>query len=323
MAEHTIVFLDAATLADDVRLRSPSFPHCWKDHASTAPDQVVPRLRDADVAIVNKVRLTRESLEQLPKLRLIAVAATGTDCIDKAACQALGITVVNIRGYAGVTVPEHVFALMLALRRSLMGYRDDVRAGRWQDAGQFCFHDHPIRDLSGATLGIIGEGALGQGVATLARAFGMKVLFAAHKGADGLGPLYTPWPEVMANSDVLSLHCPLIPATQGLLGMVEFESMGRRPLIINTARGPLIVEEDLEKALDRGLVNGAGLDVTLPEPPAPDSTIMRLATRPDTIVTPHVAWASLEAQQTLADQLIDLIEAFVGGAPRHVVSGEF
>ncbi|MFD0981986.1 D-2-hydroxyacid dehydrogenase [Tropicimonas aquimaris] len=319
MLTRTIAFLDSATLAADIKLRSPSFPHEWRNFAATAPNEVIERLRDVEIAVVNKVRLGRDALSELKSLRLIAVAATGTDCIDTEACRDLGITVVNIRGYAGVTVPEHVFALMLSLRRNIIAYRDDVRAGRWQDAGQFCFHDHPIRDLSGATLGIIGEGTLGQEVAARARAFGMNVFFAAHKGVDGLGPLYTPWGEVLARSDVLTLHCPLTPATRGLLAMPEFEAMERRPLIVNTARGPLIDESDLEEALERGLVSGAGLDVTLPEPPAPDSAFMRLARRPDTIVTPHVAWASHQAQQALAEQLVDLIEAYAAGRPRNVV----
>lgn len=323
LSKKSIVFLDAGTLSAEVVLRTPGFPHRWTSFPATQPADVVSRLRDAEIAITNKVRIDREHLGQLPSLRLIAVAATGTDCVDKGACADLGVTVVNIRDYAGVTVPEHVFALILALRRNLMAYRDDVRAGRWQAARQFCFHDHPIRDLSGSTIGIIGEGALGQGVAALARAFGMNVMFAAHKGVTGMGPLYTPWDDVLEKADVLSLHCPLIPATEGLLGMAEFEAMGRRPLIINTARGPLIVDEDLERALERGLVSGAGLDVTMPEPPAMDSVFMRLAQRPDTIVTPHIAWASVEAQQALADQLVDLIEAYAAGAPRHVVSGEF
>lgn len=323
MAKRRIVFLDAGTLSPEVTLRPPQFDHDWTSHDRTSPEEVAQRLDGAEIAVVNKVRLERAVLETLPQLRLIAVAATGTDCIDKPACRDLGITVVNIRGYAGVTVPEHVFALILALRRNLCAYRDDLRAGRWQEAEQFCFHDHPIRDLSGSAIGIVGEGALGQGVATLARAFGMEVMFAAHKGVRGLGPLYTPWDEVLERADIISLHCPLIPATEGLLARPEFEAMARRPLIINTARGPLIVDEDLERALDAGQVGGAGLDVTLPEPPAPDSAFMRLARRPDVIATPHIAWASIEAQQTLADQLVDLIEAFVAGEPRHVVSGEF
>ena len=157
---HRIVFLDRSTLAPQVRLRAPAFAHTLIAHADTAADQVVQRLAGAHIAILNKVPLTAAALEQLPDLRLVAVAATGTDCIDKAACQQRGVLVSNIRGYAVNTVPEHTFALMLALRRNLVAYRQDVIAGRWQASGRFCFFDHPIRDLAGARLGIIGEGVL-------------------------------------------------------------------------------------------------------------------------------------------------------------------
>ena len=228
----------------------------------------------------------------------------------------------NVRGYAGHTVPEHVFALILALRRNLCAYRDDVRRGAWQKARQFCFFSHPIHDLHGSTLGIIGEGALGQGVAQLAQAFGMNVMFAAHKGKTGLGPLYTPFDEVLETADVITLHCPLLPETRGLIGMPEFRRMRRRPVLVNTARGGLVVEEDLERALDEGW-SPARLRRRAPEPPPADSTIMRLAARPDFILTPHVAWASDEAQQALADQLIDNIECFARGTPVNVVRGAF
>lgn len=320
---HRIVFLDRGTLAPVVNLRRPSFPHAWQAYERTAPDEVVERLRGATVAIVNKVPLRREVLERLPDLRLVAVAATGTDCVDKACCAERGIVVANIRDYATHTVPEHTFALILALRRSLMAYRDDVRRGRWQESGQFCFFDHPVEELFGSRLGVIGEGALGQRVADLGRAFGMHVMFAAHKGSTGLGPLYTPFDEVLATSDVITLHCPLIPQTRGLLGMAEFRSMRRRPILVNTARGGLVVEEDLERALDEGLLAGAAFDVASPEPPAPDGTLMRLAQRPDFLLTPHVAWSGRQAQQVLADQLIDNLEAFAAGTPVHVVQGAF
>ena len=251
------------------------------------------------------------------------MAATGTDCIDKAYCQAHRVAVSNIRTYATHTVPEHTFALMLALRRSIVPYRADVLAGEWQKAGQFCFFHHPIHDLAGARLGIIGEGALGQRVAEIARAFGMQPIFAAHKGKSGLGPLYTPWEEALETSDVITLHSPLLPETRGMIGLAEFRQMKRRPLLINTARGGLVVEEDLEIALEQGLIGGAGFDVTLPEPPPPDSPLMRIARRPNVIVTPHIAWASDEAQQTLADQLIDSIENFVAGKPTNLVTGSY
>ncbi|CAH2604830.1 Glycerate dehydrogenase [Rhodovastum atsumiense] len=320
---HKIVFLDRATLGPRVVLRRPGFDHTLEEYQHTTAAQAAERLAGASIAIINKVSLTADTLAQLPDLKLIAVAATGTDCVDKAYCQAHGIAVANIRGYALRTVPEHTFALMLALRRNIIPFRDDTLAGEWQRAGQFCFFNHPINDLGGARLGIIGEGVLGQRVAEIARVFGMIPLFAAHKGVSGLGPLYTPWDEVLETSDIITLHCPLTPQTRNLIGMTEFRQMKRRPLLINTARGGLVVEEDLEHALDEGLISGAGIDVTSPEPPPADSVIMRLARRPNVILTPHVAWASDEAQQTLADQLIDNIENFVAGAPSNLVLGSY
>ena len=320
---HRIVFLDRATLGPRVILRRPSFPHTLEEHQQTSQPQVLERLAGTSIAIINKVTLDAEVLSRLPDLKLIAVAATGTDCVDKAWCQANGIAVTNVRGYALRTVPEHTFALMLALRRNLIPFRDDTLAGEWQRSGQFCFFNHPINDLGGARLGIIGEGVLGQRVAEIARTFGMVTMFAAHKGVSGLGPLYTPWNEVLETSDVITLHSPLTPQTRDMIGMAEFRRMKRRPLLINTARGGLVVEADLELALDEGLVSGAGIDVTLPEPPPADSAIMRLARRPNVILTPHVAWASDEAQQTLADQLIDNIENFVAGRPGNLVLGAF
>ena len=320
---HRIVFLDRATIAPHIRIRPPSFAHELVEHVETHPDQVVERLAGASIAITNKVPISDAALAQLPALKLIAVAATGTDCVDKAACAARGVAVNNIRGYAVNTVPEHTFALILALRRNLVAYRESVLAGRWQESGQFCFFDHPIRDLRGARLGIIGEGVLGQRVAEIARAFGMEPLFAAHKGRSGLGPLYTPWQEVLETSDVITLHSPLTKETRGMLAMPEFEAMKRRPLIVNTARGGLVDETALVRALDAGLIAGAGFDVVDSEPPKPDNPLMRVAARHNVILTPHVAWASDEAQQALADQLIDNIENFTGGRPTNLIHGAY
>ena len=315
-----IVFLDRSTIAPQIRLRRPKFAHELVEHASTEQDEIVSRLSDAAVAVINKVPLTADTLRQLPHLKLIAVAATGTDCVDKAYCRTHDIAVANIRGYAVNTVPEHAFALMLALRRNVIAYRQDVIAGRWQQSGQFCFFDHPIHDVAGARLGIMGEGVLGQRVADMAKAFGIVPMFAAHKGRSGLGPLYTPWQEVLETSDIITLHAPLTAATSRMIAMPEFRAMKRRPLLINTARGGLVDEEALVQALDEGLISGAGFDVADGEPPPPDSPLMRIADRPNVIVTPHVAWASDEAQQALADQLIDNIEAFIAGAPRNLMT---
>lgn len=283
----------------------------WRDYARTAPGEIAERAGDADIIILNKVPLRAEMLASLPRLALVAVAATGTDCVDMAACAARGIAVRNVRGYAGASVPEHVFALILALARAIGPYHRDVQAGRWQEAGQFCFHDHTIFDLSGRRLGIFGSGELGRKVAALGRAFGMEPMFAGRKGAREIRPDQTPFDLVIETCDVLTLHCPLSEETVGLLGAAEFARMGRRPLLINTARGGLVDEAALLAALEAGQVAGAGLDVARPEPPPTDSLTMRLAAHPKVIVTPHVAWASREAQQALADILIGQIEEFV------------
>jgi len=320
---HRIVFLDRSTIAPQIRLRRPRFDHELLEHQNTRPEEVVDRLAGAAVAIVNKVSLTADALRQLPELRLVAVAATGTDCVDKRYCQEHRIAVANIRGYAINTVPEHTFALMLALRRNIFAYRSDVLAGVWQKVDQFCFFDHPINDLAGARLGIVGEGVLGQRVADIAKAFAMVPMFAAYKGVSGLGPLYTPWQQVLETSDIITLHCPLTPQTRGMIAMPEFRAMKRQPLIINTARGGLVDETDLVQALDEGLISGAGFDVAREEPPPLDSPLMQVAQRSNVILTPHVAWASNEGQQALADQLITNIENFVDGRPTNLVEGAY
>jgi glycerate dehydrogenase len=281
---------------------------------------VAERISDADIVITNKVPVRREAIGGSRNLRLVAIAATGTDVVDVAACAERQIGVSNIRNYAVNTVPEHTFALILALRRSLVAYHDSVRAGRWQETGQFCYLDYPIRDLAGSTLGIIGDGVLGRAVADLGRAFGMKVLFSDYKGTTGMGPLYTPFEQVLRESDVITLHSPLMPSTRNMISTDEFAMMARRPLLINTARGGLVDEIALERALREGQISGAGFDVVTAEPPPPDHPLMRLLDLPNFILTPHVAWASHEAVQGLADQLVDNIEAFERGQPTNMVA---
>lgn len=317
---HRIVFLDHDTLGTDASMRRPAFAHEWTAYGRTAAGEVVERARDATILIVNKVPLPDAVLERLPHLRFVAVAATGTDNVDLAACRRRGIPVSNVQAYAVRTVPEHAFALILALRRSLFAYRESVAAGAWQRSGQFTLLDHPIRDLHGSTLGIVGAGALGRATGDLGRAFGMTVLYAGRKGAAGAELPRTPFDEVLERSDVISLHCPLTPATRNLLGDAEFARMARRPLVINTARGGLIGEEALVRALEGGRIAGAAIDAVTPEPPPADHPFMRLAGRPDFILTPHIGWASREARQAVADQVTACIEAFAAGTPRNLVA---
>jgi glycerate dehydrogenase len=314
-----IVFLDRETMGPAIELTRPSFDHDWVEHNATAPDQVVERLKGATIAITNKVPIRDAQLEQLPDLKMIAIAATGYDVIDIPACQKRNVIVSNVRGYAVNTVPEHTFALILALRRSIVAYRQDVIDGKWQDCGQFCFLTHPIKELAGATLGIIGEGAIGQSVAHIAQAFGMKTLYAAHKGVDGLGPLYTPFDEVLATSDIITLHSPLTPKTRDMIGMAEFRKMTRRPLLINTARGGLVVEADTVEALRQGLISGIGFDCVTSEPPPPDHVFNAILGQPNVILTPHIAWAGEDAMRTLWDQVVSHIDNFHAGRPSNVV----
>jgi glycerate dehydrogenase len=315
-----IVFLDRGTIGPTVKITRPGFAHDWVEHEQTAAEQIVPRLEGAEIALVNKVPVSAETLAALPDLKMIGIAATGYDRIDVAACAERGVVVSNVRGYAVNTVPEHTFALILALRRSLVGYRQDVIDGKWQQSGQFCFFTHPIKDLAGATLGIMGEGVIGQAVARLGQAFGMRTLFAAHKGVTGLGPLYTPFEQVLAESDIITLHAPLMPQTRNMLALPEFERMAKKPLLINASRGGLVHEGDLVTALDRGLISGLGFDCLTSEPPVADHPLLAVLERPNVIVTPHVAWASEEAMQTLWDQLIRHVENFQAGRPSNVVA---
>jgi glycerate dehydrogenase len=316
-----IVFLDRGTLSPQTTLKAFDFPHTLVLHDHTAPHQVAERIADADIVVLNKVRLSAAHLDTAHRLRLVALAATGTDNIDLSACQARGVVVSNIRNYAVHTVPEHTFALIFALRRSICAYQDAVRTGRWQRAGQFCFFDYPIRDLAGSTLGVIGDGMLGQAVATLGRALGMRVVFAGHKDRADQGALYIPFEQALAESDVLTLHCPLNASTRHMIGAPEFALMTRKPLLINTARGGLVDEAAVGPALEAGQISGAAFDVVSAEPPSADHPFMALVQRPDFILTPHVAWASDEAIQDLADQLVDNVNAFVLGEPKNCVKG--
>ncbi|MGB0749336.1 MAG: D-2-hydroxyacid dehydrogenase [Magnetospiraceae bacterium] len=319
MTTHQIIFLDRETLAPAITLRKPDFPHSWTDFDATGPESVVAHLAGATIAVINKVPLRAETLRQLPDLQLIAICATGTDCVDKDYCAARGLPVTNVRGYAVHTVPEFTLGAILALSRQMFRYREEVIDGAWARSPQFCYFNEPIFDLHGKRLGIVGRGSLGRAVAQRAEAFGMEVVFADRKEAEAIRPGYVSWQEMLETAQVISLHCPLTPETRNLIGWAEFTAMRQRPLIINTARGGLVVEADLLRALEMGMVRGAALDITVPEPPPADHIVHDLAKLPNVLITPHVAWASEEAQQSLADQMIETLEAFVAGAPVNLV----
>jgi glycerate dehydrogenase len=312
-----IVFLERNTFK--ATFRQPQFAHEWFEYGETLPENVVARLQNATIAICNKVPLREAELSQLPCLKLIAVAATGVDNIDMEYCRRRGLPVCNTRGYAVHSLPEHVLTLLLALRRNIISYRQDVQNGRWQTAKQFCLLDHPIHDLHGSTMGVIGYGVLGQAMERLARSIGMRVLISERKNSDSIRPGRISFPEVLRESDVITLHCPLTVETRNMIALPELESIKRTALLINSARGGLVNERDLVEGLRKGLIAGAGFDVLSNEPPREGNPLLELQL-PNFILTPHVAWASAEAMQTLADQVVDNLEAFVRGEPQNLVT---
>jgi len=314
---HRVVFLDRESLRAELRpLRCTGD---YREYASTGPNELVARLEGATVAITNKVPLRAYDLARLPGLKMIAVAATGYDCVDVAHCRAHQIAVANIRNYAVHTVPEHAFGLILALRRNVLAYRADVEAGAWQRATQFCHFPHPITDLAGSTLGIVGHGTLGRGMARIGAGFGMRAVFADHRARTATDLEFQPLAELVADADVLSLHCPLNASTRHLIGERELRSMKRTAILINTARGGLVDEAALVRALDEQWIAGAGFDVLTSEPPSQGNPLLELR-RANFILTPHVAWASTEAMQSLADQLADNIDLWAAGTPRNLVT---
>jgi glycerate dehydrogenase len=313
---HDIVFLDRDSLIANVR--APAFEHRWRDYPATNANEIVERLRGATIAITNKVPLRADAIAQLPDLKMIAVAATGTDNVDLAACRERGIVVANIRNYSLVSVPEHCFALILAVRRNLRAYVADVDAGSWEQSTRFCLLDHPIGDLAGSRLGIVGYGALGRRVAQIGRAFGMEIAVTSRSPVLEPDVTALPLDDLLATSDVVSLHLPLTDKTRHMIAARELASMKKSAILINTARGGLVDEAALAQALTDGTIAGAGFDVLSKEPPVPDNPLLRLRL-PNFVLTPHVAWASGGAMQTLADMLVDNLEAWAAGKPTNVV----
>ena len=326
-----IVFLDRGTIGPGVRIPTPKFEHSWVDHARSKPSQILERLKNTDIAITNKAPVTASTIAQLPTLKMIAVAATGANIVDLDACKKHGIVVSNIRGYAQHTVPEHTFSMILGLRRNLFEYREQVNQGAWQASKQFCFFNRPMHDLHGATLGIIGTGSIACGVGQIAKGFGMTVIYHSLSGRESGGESgsksglndfpYTlvDLETLLTTSDVVSIHCPLSDRSEHLINKQSLSLMRPDALLINTARGQIIDIDALAKALNDGEIAGAGIDVLDQEPPAADSTIMNLSKLPNCLVTPHIAWGSIEAMQTLCDQLTEIIEAFVAGKPINVL----
>lgn len=278
-------------------------------HDATAPDALDERLSGFEVAFTNKVVLGRQALSAADRLRLVCVMATGTDNVDLQAAAELGIAVSNCRGYATPAVTQHVFALITALATRWHDYQAAVRAGHWQRAGTFCLLDYPIRELSGATLGIVGYGDLGRAVAALGESFGMQVLISARPGERDGRSRRIPFAQLLPQVDVLSLHCPLTPATERLIDAAALAQMKPDAVLVNTARGGLVDSAALADALRAGRIGGAGIDVLDREPPGADHPLLA-PDLPNLIVTPHSAWGSRQARQRLVAQLAENLRGF-------------
>ena len=313
------VFLDSATVDRhdlDLGALKSSLPD-WSIRSATAINEVGEAIQNADIVISNKVPLNRETIQQADSLKLICVAATGTNNVDLAAAAEQKITICNARGYATTSVVEHVFTLILALTRHLHEYRAAVSKGKWQTTESFCLLDYPIRELSGQTLGIIGYGELGRAVAAMGRSFGMNILVAQRPGgAAQAGRL--PLEQLLSQADIISLHCPLTDNTRNLIDHRKFALMGKDTLLINTARGGIVNEIALRQALQSGHIAGAAIDVLSEEPPRLGNPLLD-DPLPNLIVTPHIAWASITARQSLINELTENIHAFLEGRPRNVV----
>ncbi|MEO7715696.1 MAG: NAD(P)-dependent oxidoreductase [Capsulimonas sp.] len=312
-----IVFLDRNAIR--IALREPNFAHEWREYPHTAADQILERLQGATIAITNRVPITGATLDAIPTLRFVAVSATGYDHVDVAACRARGVAVCNVQEWA-VSIPEHVFALILALSRQLPAYRQAVREGAWGRSATYGLLMEPLpHALFGGVLGLIGYGALARNVEAIGRAFGMRVLIAERKGAEHVREGRVSFDDVLKNSNVISVLCPLNDETRGMIGAPELALIRPDSILINCARGGIVDEAALAAALAAGQLGGAGVDVLTQEPPVNGNPLLEL-NLPNLIVTPHIAWASWESLETMAEQLIGNLEAYVAGEARNLVN---
>jgi glycerate dehydrogenase len=305
------VFLDRGSFPDHINIQLPVKVIDVVTYENTPIELVAERIKDANIVLTNKVVVDATAINGTADLKLVQVMATGTNNIDLDACKDKNISVQNVSGYSTTSVPEHTFAMLLALRRSLFSYLDAVKAGRWSSSEYFCFLDYPIKDLSGSTMAIFGNGSLGKEVAAIALAFGMKVVFAERKGATNTRPGYICFEEALKVADVININCPLTPETKDLISDDEFSLMKNSCLLLNISRGGIVDESALVRAFENNAIAGAAFDVATQEPMPLDNPLQSLSKRPNFLLTPHVAWASDEAMQTLVDMAMDKITSFI------------
>ena len=309
-----IVFLDSSTFPSNILFPKLSFNHTWKNYKFTKKAEVKERINKANIVVTNKIELNKSNLKSAKDLELIAITATGTNIIDLDYCKAHNISVCNLRNYASVSVAEHVLTLMLALSKNIKGLERDINKKIWQKRKVFALLSREINDLNGKTLGIIGKGSIGIKVGKLAKAFGMKVKFFSVRKYRGIE-----FKKFVSSLDYISIHCPLNRNTENLITIKELKLMKHNVILINTARGGIVNEVDLTKALKRKIIAGAGIDVTTTEPPNPSHAYYSILNKSNFIWTPHTAWASQETLQDAINQLIENINSFYKGKKRNIV----
>ncbi|KZN13173.1 D-2-hydroxyacid dehydrogenase [Marinomonas sp. TW1] len=305
------VFLDRGSFPKNLSIRFNNSITSYVEYHNTHEAEVAERILDADIVLTNKVVISREQINNTPSLKLIQVMATGTNNVAMEACEQNGVKVQNVEGYSATSVPEHTFAMLLALRRNLMPYLQEVQSGAWDKSEFFCLMDHPIKDLSGSKMAIIGSGQLGQQVSILAKAFGMQVMFVERKNQTTIREGYVSFDQAVQEADIISLHCPLTSETTNLIGELEFKRMQNHALLINMSRGGIVNEEALVSAIESKQIAGAAFDVAAQEPMPNNSPLFHLTQYPNFLLTPHVAWASQGAMEKLVQIAINRIHAFV------------
>lgn len=290
-----------------------------KIYDRTSPSELMERAADADAIFTNKVVINAETLSSLPNLKYIGVLATGYNIVDIKTAKRLGITVTNIPAYSTDSVAQMVFAILLTITNRVEHYAVENRKGRWSNNPDFCYWDSPLMELAGKTFGIVGLGNIGKAVARIANAFGMRVVAFTSKKQEELpiGIQKVTLDQLFSESDVLSLHCPLTPETNNLVNDERLNLMKPTAILINTGRGPLIDEQAVANALKAGKLGAFGADVLSSEPPAEDNPLL---SAPNAFITPHIAWATVEARRRLMEICEGNLSAFVSGTPRNVVS---
>jgi glycerate dehydrogenase len=313
-----IVVLDGHTLnPGDLDWREVEALGTLTVHERSNDDEIVARATGADILFTNKTPLTAATIAALPGLRCIVVLATGYNVVDTAAARARGIAVCNVPGYGTASVAQHVFALLLELTQHTGHHAQTVRDGRWNACPDFCYWDFPLVELAGRTLGIVGYGSIGEAVARIGLAFGMKIIASTRRPRSAEGVEFVSSDDVFRRADVVTLHCPLTDETRGLVNAARLSTMKPGAFLINTGRGPLVVEQDLADALNAGRLAGAALDVLSAEPPRRDNPLFGAK---NCIITPHIAWATHSSRSRLMDVAVANLRAFLDGKPQNVVN---